>query len=141
MKIFMDTNVLLDFILDGRQRNATVQIIFDSLKANRIETFVTTQSILDMVFVAEKEGQCKTMTDVFVNWMLNHFNVRPIESCDLRIALENTNSDFEDNAQIARAEDQHCDIFLTSDKKILARGLETMLVLTPEQFVERMRAS
>lgn len=139
MKIFMDTNVLLDFVLEGRPRNATVQIIFDSLKANRIETIVTTQSILDMVFVAEKEGQCKTMTDIFVNWMLNHFNVRPIESYDLRVALEDIHPDFEDNVQIARAEDQHCDIFLTSDKKIIARDLESMLVLTPEQFVERMR--
>ena len=141
MKLFLDTNILLDFILTGRSRNETVQVIFDFLKSSRIETFVTTQSILDMVYIAEKEGQGKSKTDFFINWMLNHFNVRSLDVFDLKLALEDPHPDFEDNAQIARAEDQRCDVFLTSDKKILSRGIDSMLVMTPEQFVERMRSA
>ena len=139
MKVFLDTNILLDLLAPGRPCADISSTVVDGLFKNRHEIMVTTQSLVDIYYIAQRFGVTKLEIDVLTSWMLNHSNVRSINCFDLRLALEDINPDFEDNAQIVRAEDSNCDIFLTSDKKIIARGLESMLVLTPEQFVERMR--
>lgn len=139
MRIFFDTNTLLDVLIPGRPSKSASDTAMQIIKKCRYEIFVSTQSIIDIYYTAQRCHIDKEDVDIFTSWILDHANVRPIESYDLRVALEDIHPDFEDNVQIARAEDQHCDIFLTSDKKIIARDLESMLVLTPEQFVERMR--
>ena len=42
---------------------------------------------------------------------------------------------------ISYAEVKGCDVFITNDRKILKRtDLHPMLVMTPEQFVEKMKS-
>ena len=113
----------------------------DEIVKSRIDIYVTTQSIVDIYYIARSYSVSKAEIDNLSLWLLNHTNVRSLDVFDLKLALEDPHPDFEDNAQIARAEDQRCDVFLTSDKKILSRDIDSMLVMTPEQFVERMRSA
>ena len=137
MRIFLDTNVLLDFVQDGRPNNEIVKLLLELMNKKHQEAYVTTQSILDLVYVGSKIDYAKTM--VFVNFMLKRYNVSHIDSFCIREALKAGHPDFEDSAQIACAEEEECDVFLTSDNGILGRGIDSMLVMTPEQFVDRMR--
>ena len=141
MKVFFDTNILVDLLVPVRPSADASSSVLDELVKNRHEIVVTTQSILDVYYIAQGYSVSKTEIDVLTAWLLNHTNVRPIDCFDLRMALEYLNPDYEDYSQLSRAEGERCSVFLTSDKNILARGMDTMLVLTPEQFVERMRAS
>ena len=137
MRIFLDTNVLLDFVQDGRPGNDTAKVLFQLLRNNDMEPYVTTQSIIDLVYIAANIDRGKTMR--FVNYLLSVFNVRPIDCMDLRFALNSGHPDFEDSAQIVRALDEECDIFLTSDEGIIKRNVAPMLVMTPEQFIYRLK--
>ena len=137
MRIFLDTNVLLDYVQAERPNNEIAKILFELISKNHLEPYVSTQSVIDMVYVLSKIDKVKTM--VFVNYLLNNANVRPIDCFSLRIALNSGHPDFEDSAQLACAEDEECDVFLTSDAGILAREVDTMLVMTPGQFLDRMR--
>ena len=137
MRIFLDTNVLLDFVQDGRPNNNAAKYLFQILRSSGQEPFITTQSILDMYFIASKTDRVKALR--FIDYLLSIFNVRPIESYCLRSALESGNHDFEDSAQLACAEDEECDVFLTSDEGILRRDITSMLVMTPGQFLDRLR--
>ena len=137
MRIFLDTNVLLDFVQDGRPNNETVKLLLDLINKKHQEAYLTTQSILDLVYVGSKIDYAKTM--VFVSYLLKSYNVSHIDSFSLKLALESGHPDFEDSAQLACAEDEECDVFLTSDNGILSRGIDSMLVMTPGQFVDRMR--
>ena len=136
MRIFLDTNVLLDFVLDDRANKQTVQLLFKLLKSNGMEPYITTQSVIDMVYVSSKDHVNALL---FVHYLLNTFNVRPIESYCLRSALESGHPDFEDSVQLACAEEEECDVFLTSDEGILKRDITSMLVMTPQQFIDRLR--
>lgn len=137
MRIFLDTNVLLDFVQDGRRNNEIAKLLFDLMDKQHQEPYVTTQSILDIIYIGAKINRTKTM--VFVQYMLNHYNVRHIDCFSLKIALESGHPDLEDSAQLACAEEEECDIFLTTDAGILARDIDYMLVMTPSQFIDRMR--
>ena len=141
MRAFLDTNVLLDYLVEGRPSSLSSAIIWDAAKTNRIEVFVTTQSILDMAYIALKGEKGEIVKD-FILWMANHINIRYIDSFDIINASKSDHSDFEDNAQLSRADMEGCDVFITNDRKILNRtDLQPLIVMTPEQFVDKMRIS
>lgn len=81
----------------------------------------------------------KEKIDRLTDWLMSHVNISHIDMFGIRSAVISPNPEFEDSAQIACAENEGCDIFLTSDAGILARDIGTMLVLTPAQFLERMK--
>ena len=68
--------------------------------------------------------------------MLGHTNSSHIDTFDLKTALEDSNSDIEDSAQIAFAYSQRCDIIVTHDNRLLSRDVPSPIkVMTPEEFV------
>ena len=139
MRIFFDTNVLLDVLIPGRPSKIASDTVMQIIRRSRYELFVTTQSIIDMYYTAHRSHVDKVDIDKYIEWLLNYANVRPIESYCLRSALESGHNDFEDSAQLACAEDEECDVFLTSDEGIHRRDITSMLVMTPDQFIDRLR--
>ncbi len=139
MRIFLDTNILLDLVISGRPSTIDSLTTMQIINRCRYEVYVSTQSIIDFNFTAHRYKKSKEDIDHLIEWLLNNANVRPIDCFSLRIALNSGHPDFEDSAQLACAEDEECDVFLTSDAGILAREVDTMLVMTPGQFLDRMR--
>lgn len=99
----------------------------------------TTRGIVDLHFTARRFHIAVAEIEKLIKWLLACTNVRHIDYSCLRRALESGYGDLEDSAQIACAEYEECDVFLTSDKSILSRDLSPILVLTPEQFLDKMR--
>lgn len=140
MKVFLDTNILLDVLNDDRPCWKLSSLIMEEVKAHRIEAVVTTQSIVDSYYIAPKSGASKGVIDSFAQWLSDYVNVRPISVFDIQAAIRSGLPDFEDAAQVYCAEGENCDVFLTNDKRILQRNYGTsMLMLTPQQFVDKMR--
>ena len=139
MRIFLDTNVLLDLLAHERPAAAQSLTAVQVIKRCRFEPYVTTQSIIDARYTARRFHKSKEDIDTFTDWLLNNVNVRHIDCFSLRLALQGGHPDFEDSAQLACAEEEECDVFLTSDEGILARSVSPMLVMTPAQFIDRMR--
>lgn len=139
MKVFLDTNIILDLLVPGRPCCDTSATIMHQLLSYRHEIVITTQSVIDAYYSSQRYHISKGDIDFLIEWLMNKTNIRYIDIFSLRFALRVGHPDFEDSAQISCAENEGCDIFLTSDAGILARGIETMLVLTPAQFLERMK--
>ena len=99
----------------------------------------TTRGIVDLNFTARRFHIAGAEIEKLIKWLLACTNVRHIDYSCLRRALESGYGDLEDSAQIACAEYEECDVFLTSDKSLLSRDLSPILVLTPEQFLDKMR--
>ena len=139
MRIFLNTNILLDIVISGRPSTIDSLTTMQIINRCRYEVYVTTQSIIDFHFIAHRYKKSKEDIDRLIDWLLNNANVRPIDCFSLRQALDSGNPDFEDSVQLACAEEEDCDVFLTSDAGILTREAGTMLVMTPGQFLDRMR--
>ncbi len=142
MKVFLDTNIILD-VLDARRHSAQTSIrIMELARKGYLEAVVTTQSILDAYYIASRCGIKKSEVDSLTKWMMSTINVRVINEPDIREALRKDNPDFEDNCQLAHADFEGCDYFITNDKKVLKRtDFSPIKMITPEQFVEKMRIS
>ncbi|MBO4476062.1 MAG: PIN domain-containing protein [Bacteroidales bacterium] len=139
MRVFLDTNVLLDLLIPIRPSAMDSLVAVQTIRRCRYEFFVTTQSILDLNITARRGHKSQEDIDVLIKWLLDFANVRHIDCFSLKVALESGHPDLEDSAQLACAEEEECDLFLTTDKCILERDVTPMMVMTPGQFIDRMR--
>ena len=140
MKIFFDTNIVLDILDPRRPSGRESTIILNEALSHSLEIVVTTQSIVDCCYIALRTGILKSEVDVLVSWLSDHVNIRPITVSDIKEALRSGAPDFEDAAQLSCADSEGCDVFLTGDTRLLSYGTgSSMLMLTPQQFVDKMR--
>ena len=140
IKAFLDTNVLMDVLQKGRPSSSFSQTIFQAVWDHKIEAVLTTQSIVDSSYVAQKAGLQKAFFDM-VNKCCDHINIEQINSFDIRFACRNYTGDFEDDSLFYRAIDCNCDVFVTSDKKLREtyQGKHKNLrIMSPEEFVSKM---
>ena len=140
IKAFLDTNILMD-ILQNRPSSESSGIILQAVYQNKIEAVITTQSILDTSYIALKAGKVVSFFETVQSWR-NYINTDYISTFDLSWALKHFSGDFEDDAQVSRALDTCCDVFVTSDKKLRKRydgKYELLQFLSPEEFVCKLK--
>lgn len=142
IKILIDTNILVDYLQLERQKHRLGCELFQLVFNNTIEAAISTQSILDAVYVCRRNSAYHaSIIRESLLYMINRTNVSYIDTWDIETALRDANPDIEDNAQISFAYSQCCDIIVTSDKKLLSREVpRPMRVMTPEDFVNACRA-
>lgn len=139
MKIFCDTNVILDILIKDRPGSQYSLKMWETIRSNIVEAVVSTQSLIDSYYTALKSNILKQEIDLAVYWMMDHINVRPIGFFEMHEALLSGDKDVEDASQIELAKKEHCDVFVTSDLEILTRGeSDYMLFLSPSEFIARM---
>lgn len=140
-KVFIDTNILLDYFIPSRERHQVVVNLFSLIFTHKIEATFSTQSLLDVVYIGQKHMDFPKGFRETLIYLLNRTNVYAIETFDFESALKNPNPDIEDSAQISFAYSHGCDILVTGDKKFLSREVpRPMRVMSPEDFVNACRA-
>lgn len=137
-KVFLDTNVLLDCVVNDRPHTKASLTIIDLVRSHRLEAVVTTQSIIDMAYV-ERNTANRTLFVDFVSWILNCINVEQIDTFDIEDAFASGGEDIEDEAQVAHAVTSACHYFITSDKQLLQKEIPGIDFLSPESFVNLLR--
>ena len=138
MKAYLDTSVFLDLLVKDRPNSIDSLIVFESIVHSGGEIFISTQSIIDSYYVAERQNVKKEEIDNWVAWLLSHANVSQIGWFEFQDALKSGERDIEDAAQIALAKAENCDVFITSDAEILAREKEDFLLfISPREFISK----
>ena len=139
-KVFFDTNVLMDLVVHDRPGSESALMVMSLVKHHVIEAEVTTQSLLDAVYIARREGTPFNQVHTFMMELVRYVNIGYIDSDCFMSALENPTDDFEDAAQYHSAKMWVCDYFLTRDKGILARddSKDVIRIITPEDFLINM---
>ena len=140
VRAYIDTNVLIDYLVSSRQGASDSHMIFQAAKDGRIEIFISTQSFIDAEYIISRAPgfDRKHMFDTMLK-LMSFVNIGHINWTDLRSAILNYSGDFEDDAQYSAADFEGCDIIVTSDrafsKKQTAGG---PLIMTPAEFVAKM---
>jgi len=133
MKVFLDTNIVLDVLNESRDNNVDSASILQVADAGYLEAVISTQSILDSYYVSV--DVTKTPLDVFkaaLNEILKVVEVVSIDKNDIRSALHGSNQDFEDASQISCADSAGCDCIISSDRKM--KRDSPITVYTPGEF-------
>ena len=132
MKVFLDTNVLLDVLMESRPWKKDSLDILRVAQRGEIKAYLSSQSIVDASYVFSKSG--RGSMDIFkkaIGRIMSIVTVVPVSAENIKSALCSSFEDFEDAAQLDCASEAGCDAIVSSDKEMAANGFP---VYNPGEF-------
>ncbi len=135
MRVFLDTNIIIDLLDNSREGFMSAALIFEAAKEGYLDVCVSSHSITDCAYIARKKP-----LDIFqyaISRILPFVDVLPLTRDHLAKASTSSCPDFEDAALIACAEENLCDVIITSNTKHF-KDFTFIKVHTPKEFVRLM---
>ena len=143
LRCFLDTNVLIDSLVDGRPCTEQSHIILQLAKNGQIEVFLSFQSILDASYVLSRSGSFsrERFNGEVRKWM-TYVNIVSPDFGDLSGAIRYEKGDFEDDVIFECADFKACDFLITSDREFrVLHESDVMEIIDPRDFVARLQKS
>jgi hypothetical protein len=118
-KIFLDANILVDFIDDQREQHSFAKkIIIDSLRLGD-ELFTSCDIVTTLYYLSAKTDKNRALNEIVkINAfckVIEFSNVEVVQTCEL-MNQDNHFHDLEDTIQYVLAQKMKCDIIITNDK-------------------------
>ena len=135
MKIFIDTNIALDY-MQGRKNPEQVELFLSSVKKDTDNrTYVSYLTMANAAYILRKQYS-STELNILFRTFTSGCNVLPMNDMQLYEALRSANPspDFEDNLQIMCAESGGCDVIVTHNIDHF-RPYTDIPAITPEDFI------
>jgi len=128
VKVLLDTNILLDFLL-LREKEQAAKDILEFNKNDNFKFFVADISLINIDYIAKKE--VANIRD-FLKYINNHFMVIGADNSSFKTALNLENRDLEDNLQYSLALREGCDYIVTNDKNFVKKDIK---IIGSDDFV------
>ena len=141
MKVFLDTNILMDWYQKDRPGNALAMAIISASGENTYNLVVSTQSIIDSAYSLRKTGVTYEAFADMLGILRSRVRIVGIDEIDLLWAMDHYSGDFEDDVLYARAQARACDAIVTNDRKFRKKyeGKDRRIrFFTPEELLAEM---
>jgi predicted nucleic acid-binding protein len=102
MRVLIDTNIILDVLLDRAPWVNDSSQIWAACDTRRIVGFITASALTDIFYIARRQSNLATAR-ISVGLCLATFEICLVDRSVLEHATELAGADFEDNVQIAGA--------------------------------------
>jgi predicted nucleic acid-binding protein len=136
MQVLIDTNVILDAILQRGEFSRLARLLVRKHEEKLFQGFVSAAAITDVYFIVDKERK-REFALLAVKKVVRMLTVVPVNLAIIESAFELPMDDFEDAVQAATAQDFGIDIVVTRDKTGFNNsGLH---VYSPEEFLETLK--
>ena len=129
MKIFVDTNIFLDVLLQ-REEVANSTIVLNAVKEGLFEGVVLDITLLNIDYIAKK--QSANVKD-FLRLINHSFSVIGANNSTIEEALNLEHGDFEDALQFICAKNAKCSCVVTHDKAFYQGEIKC---ITAKEFVK-----
>lgn len=135
-KVFLDTNIILDFLDQNRSRHSISSAIVKQCLMGDIIGCISESVITNCTYILRKSYDQKQLSEIFSNFS-DFFQILGLTGAWLKIACRLNIHDLEDSILYRIALENECQFFITSN---LADFVEiaqpTLPVISPESFVE-----
>lgn len=130
MKVFLDTNVILDFILKREPFINEVDNVFKMKDEKDIEFFISSLSVTSIAYIIDKLNK---RPHAYISSLLYWFSVLPLTKESIEQAAVSKFDDFEDGLQYFIAKSYgNIDAIITRNKKDFRMSI--IPVFTPNEF-------
>ncbi|MEA5486033.1 MULTISPECIES: type II toxin-antitoxin system VapC family toxin [Pseudanabaena] len=136
MKVLIDTNVLLDFLLEREPFKKDAEELFAAIISGQIIGYVTATTLTDIFYIARKHTRNLELAREAVSSTLDTMTICPINRNVLEAAFASGLTDFEDAVQIYSAIAQNLDAIVTRDAKGFASS--TIPVYSVQELLKRL---
>ncbi len=132
MRVFVDTNILLDLLDSSRDNYMQAALVFEAAKEGYLDVCISSQSITDCAYISRKKPSDAFRTAL--KRILPFVEILPLTKDHLSKALSSPCPDLEDAALTACAENNLCEVILTSNVSHF-KPYTDLIVHTPQEFV------
>jgi len=136
LRILVDTNIVLDFLLEREPFRQDAERLFEAIASDQITGYVTATTLTNIFYIARRLTQSIERARQAVAMTLTVMEVCPVDRATLEIALTSSLSDFEDAVQIACAIARNLEAIVTRDQQGFSNS--SLPVLTTSQVLERL---
>ena len=118
----LDTNVVLDYLIDSRPEHATAMALLDQMAASDVKMCVPVTSLKDVYYVMSRSDSEAAARRV-VTALMASMRILPVDAGCCRRALSLGEPDFEDAIVRAAAELAKVDCIVTGDRNAFKGSL------------------
>ncbi len=115
MKILIDTNIVLDFLLQREPFFQDTELLFQEINVGQVVGYVTATTLTDIFYISRRHTRSVKQARQAVSETLTVMVIYPIDRAVLESAFNSGLSDFEDAVQIFSAVTQGLDAIVTRD--------------------------
>lgn len=138
MRVLLDTNVILDSMLQRGSWHAEADAILQAAAQHEVDCATTPNSLVNVFYVGRRSvGTAQARADIRI--YLQAFDILPVDKQTLIDADALTGRDFEDNVQIAAAVTAAVDAIVT--RNIGDFSHSPVPVWTPKELLQRLKRS
>jgi predicted nucleic acid-binding protein len=134
MKILIDTNIILDVLLNRAPWVTDSQAIWDACDKGKATGYVTATTLTNIFYIAKRATNLAQAQQA-VRLCLDTFTVCPVDQDVLERAYQIFSKDFEDDVQIACAVLSGLDAIITRNTADFSHA--TIPVFTPAVWAAR----
>lgn len=135
MKVLLDTNVILDVLLDRAPFVQDSSALWAACDAGTLVGVLPASTLTDVFYIARRATDVATAR-IAIGLCLAAFEIAPVDRQTLEDATTLPGNDFEDNVQIACATRAAVDAIVTRNGNDFVHT--PMPVLTPAELLARL---
>jgi predicted nucleic acid-binding protein len=139
VRVLVDTNIILDFLLQREQFLQDAELLFQAIDSGQVVGYVTATTLTDIFYVARRHTRSVEKARQAVSETLTAMEICPVNRAVLELAFSSGLADFEDALQIACAMTQGLEAILTRDTQgFLNSSLPTLSV---QELLQQLESS
>lgn len=122
VKVFLDTNILIDLV----EKRGTIT----AEKLDQFSVVTSPLSVHILLYITKQKVPYPKLLGI-----IDQFSLIPFDEVITMLALKGPTKDFEDNVQLHSAAHSDCEMFVTSDKKLLSlKFFGKLQIISPAQL-------
>ena len=135
MKLFFDTNILIDLLTERSPFYDDAKTIVGMCDRGEAHGVFASFSVCNIIYILRKGFNPKELREC-ISELSNILEMLDTRAAEVKAALEGDDSDFEDAVQRICAEENGADVIITRDKDGFANA--TIPVMTPTEFLDKI---
>ena len=134
IKIFLDTNILLDIFLNRDFEISESKLIFEKVEQQEIIWCISSLSFPNFYYIARKFNKSREVFSFFEYLLLN-FEIVDLCKYVLEESIQIDKIDFEDNIQYVSAINNNCEYIITRNKNDFME--KWIYIVSPKEFTQK----
>ncbi len=137
MRVLVDTNIVLDFLLQREPFSQDAELLFQAIDVGEVVGYVTATTLTDIFYISRRHTRSIEQARQAVSETLTAMMICPVDRVVLESAFNSGLPDFEDAVQIFSAVAQGLEAIVTRD----AQGLlsSPIPVLSIQELFQQVR--
>ena len=133
MKVLVDTNIILDFLLEREPFFTDADTLIQTIRADQIQGYLTATTLTDIFYIARKPKGVQ-IAKQYISDLLALMRICPVNKRILNVAISSNLPDFEDAVQLACAMALNLDAIVTRDPQGFASA--TLPILSAGEVLQ-----